>query len=464
MRKLPLLLLSFSVTAALFAANAPTPADRASATTASAAQTAAPAVTPPAAAGPREWIDPDTGHRVIRISDEPNSQSLYFHYNSYTPEGDKLVYSSPSGLFTVDLKTLGQGAPKIDWILDGRNTRVSLLMAAFKTRDAYYTTNGNLYAVNVDTKVSRLVASGVRPWGVNCDETFIGEMVNQVDPTGEAQPPTPPTLIPQRERMFGDKIKAGIPLTPDEEYAASKEDGLARRLLNPGSMAFVFTNLKTKDKVTVGYQYASIDHQQFSPTDPNLVVYAHEGTWHEVDRTWVIRTDGSDQHLIYKRQMDMEINGHEWWSWDGKTVWFDLQTPRSHDFWIGGVNVATGKVTKYHIQRNWWGVHFNSSRDDQLFASDGGDPTQVAFEKDGQWINLFRVQPDGSVTREKLVNLAKHNYVTGRGGIEPNLSISPDNKWVIFRSNIQGAVQVYAVEIGGDPAKISKPEKFVAGK
>ena len=40
--------------------------------------------------GPREWIDPDTGHRVIRLSDEPNSQSLYFHYNSYTPEGDKM--------------------------------------------------------------------------------------------------------------------------------------------------------------------------------------------------------------------------------------------------------------------------------------------------------------------------------------------------------------------------------------
>jgi hypothetical protein len=33
---------------------------------------------------PREWIDPDTGHRVIRLSDEPGSQSLYFHQNGYT--------------------------------------------------------------------------------------------------------------------------------------------------------------------------------------------------------------------------------------------------------------------------------------------------------------------------------------------------------------------------------------------
>jgi len=335
-------------------------------------------------------------------------------------------------------------------------------MAAFNSRDVYYTANGVLYAVNVDTKESRIVTTG-RPWGVNADETFVGSMVTQVDPTGKVQPPTPPTLIPQRERMFGDKIKAGIPLTPDEEYAATKEDGLARRLLNPNSMAFVFTNLKTNSSVTVGYQYASIDHQQFNPVDPNLVLYAHEGTWHELDRIWTIRTDGSDQRLMYKRQMDMEIVGHEWWSHDGKTIWFDMQTPRSHDFWIGGVNVATGKLTKYHIQRNWWGVHFNSSRDNTLFASDGGDPTQVAFCQDGEWINLFRVQPDGSVTREKLINLSKNNYVTGQGGIEPNVTITPDNKWVVFRANMHGGtVQVFAVEIGGDPAKISKPEKFVA--
>jgi oligogalacturonide lyase len=441
---------------------------------------AAPTTTPDL--GPREWIDPDTGHRVIRISNEPDSESLYFHYNAYTPEGDKMVFSSPRGIFTLDLKTLGQGVPKVDWIVDGRRdpnaaaggggrggrgggggggTSV-LLMAAFGSRDAYYTSNGALYAVNVDTKVSRLVITG-RPFGVNSDETYVGSMVNQEDPTGKVQPPTPPTLIPQRERMFGDKIKAGIPLTPDEEYAANKEDGLARRLLNPSSLAFVFTNLKTKTSVTVGYQYASIDHQQFNPVDPNLVLYAHEGTWHEVDRIWTIRTDGSAQRLMFKRTMDMEIVGHEWWGHDGKMIWFDMQTPRSKDFWIGGVNVDTGQLTQYHIQRNWWGVHFNSSRDNTLFASDGGDPTQVAFCQDGEWINLFRVQPDGSVTREKLVNMSQNNYVTGQGGIEPNVSITPDNKWVVFRANMHGGtVQVYAVEIGGDPAKISKPEKFVA--
>jgi oligogalacturonide lyase len=430
----------------------PSAADRATATL-TAAQTVATPARPPAAANPRAWVDPDTGHRIIRISDEPDSQSLYFHYNSYTPEGDKMIFGAPSGIWAVDLPTLGQGVPKLEWLVDGRATRVSPLMMAYHSRDFYYTSNGALYAVNVDTKASRQLMTGA-VWGVNSDGTIAGGMLAGEDPTGHVQPPPPPNLVPQRQRMFGDKIAQGIPLTPDEEFAANKEDGLSARLASPSSTAFLFTNLSTGSQLWTGFQYASIDHQQFSPTDPHLALYAHEGTWHEVDRIWTIRTDGTEQRLMFKRTMDMEIVGHEFWSYDGKTIWFDHQTPRSKDFWIGGVNVATGQLTNYHIERDWWGVHFNVNRDNTLFASDGGDPTQVAFSHDGMWINLFRVQPDGSVTREKLVNMSKHNYVTGAtrlgvqgGGIEPNVSITPDNKWVVFRSNIQGPVQVFAVEI-----------------
>jgi oligogalacturonide lyase len=43
--------------------------------------------------------------------------------------------------------------------------------------------------------------------------------------------------------------------------------------------------------------------------------------------------------------------------------------------------------------------------------------------------------------------MAKHNYVTGQHGVEPNLSITPDDKWVIFTGNMHGERHVYAVEI-----------------
>ncbi|HTH38859.1 MAG TPA: hypothetical protein VL572_12870, partial [Pyrinomonadaceae bacterium] len=64
---------------------------------------------------PREWIDPDTGHRVVRLSDESGSQSFYFHQNGYTASGDKLVFSTPKGLSTYNFKTKG-----IEQIVEGR--------------------------------------------------------------------------------------------------------------------------------------------------------------------------------------------------------------------------------------------------------------------------------------------------------------------------------------------------------
>ena len=108
------------------------------------------------------------------------------------------------------------------------------------------------------------------------------------------------------------------------------------------------------------------------------------------------------------------------WSWDGRTIWYDLQTPRSQAFWIAGVNIATGQRTQYRIDRDAWSVHYNVSRDNSLFMGDGGDETQVAFAPNGRWINLFTVQRDGTLKRERLIDMKEHNYVTGRGGVEPN--------------------------------------------
>jgi oligogalacturonide lyase len=397
---------------------------------------------------PSDWIDPDTGHRVIRLSTEPGSQTLYFHDNAYTPDGDKYVFSSPSGIMLIDLTTLGRSAPRPELVLPSAGGAY----AARRTREIYFTRRtpgaprgaggGQVFAYNVDSRRVRPVPNATRTL-INADETFTVAPIVAEDPTGKTPRPPQRAARPQLERMFPGKTMAE--LTPEQQYAVTKEDGLARRALNPEPMAFVFTNLKTAKADTVGYQYGWLNHMQFNPKDPNLLLYCHEGTWHEVDRIWTIRTDGSEMTLRHARSMDMEIAGHEFWSWDGRTIWYDLQTPRSQVFWIAGVNIATGQRTQFRIDRDAWSVHYNVSRDDSLFTGDGGDETQVAFSSNGRWINLFTVQRDGTLKREKLVNMAKHDYVTGRGGVEPNGSITPDKKWVIFTGNFDGARHVYAV-------------------
>ena len=394
---------------------------------------------------PADWIDPDTGHRIIRISTQPDSASFYFHQEMFTPQGDKMVFDTPSGIAVVDVKSLKAGPPKVDILV----SNASAIEMARRTRDVYFRRNGMLCAANVDTHKIREITRA-RALAINCDETFVVSTINADDPTGKTPKPEPRVMLPQHERMFPGIAVTN--LTPEQAAAARKEDSLSRRIANPRCMAFVFTDLRTGKSVTNGYQYAWLNHLQFSPTDPNLLLYCHEGTWHEVDRIWTIRTDGSAQRLMHQRTMDMEIAGHESWSHDGKTIWFDLQTPRSQDFWIAGVNMKTGKETHYHLDRDWWSVHYNMSWDEKLIAGDGGDPGQVAYAKDGKWINLFRPQRDGSITGERLVNLSRQNYY-GMDG-EPNSHITPDDKWVIFRSNFQGQLNVYAVEIARSPVKL----------
>src|ERR1700735_5420901 len=55
---------------------------------------------------PKTWVDKDTGHRVWRVSDEPNSGAFYFNVNAYTPDGKQMVYNSPSGVMVLDLATM----------------------------------------------------------------------------------------------------------------------------------------------------------------------------------------------------------------------------------------------------------------------------------------------------------------------------------------------------------------------
>src|SRR6267378_4460699 len=130
---------------------------------------------------PREWIDPDTGHRVIRLSDEPGSQSLYFHQNAYTPDGEKLIITTPTGLSTINLKTRA-----IEKVVDGR---VNVIITGRKTGNVYYTKNCVVYATDLNTKATREIAKLPARGSiatVNADETQLGGAITET-----AQPCVP---------------------------------------------------------------------------------------------------------------------------------------------------------------------------------------------------------------------------------------------------------------------------------
>src|SRR5262249_31709489 len=119
---------------------------------------------------------------------------------------------------------------------------------------------------------------------------------------------------------------------------------------------------------------------------------------------------------------------------------------------VASVDVQTGGRTWYHQFSDSDSIHHNTSPDSKLFCGDGnkGNPwillCRPILNRDDRTLgeNLIK---SGKLETERLVNLSKtaiheaHNY-----RLEPNPMFTPDQKYVIFRSNIFGEDYAFAVE------------------
>jgi oligogalacturonide lyase len=399
---------------------------------------------------PRTWIDADTGHRVTQLSVEPGTACLYFTQYSFTAGGTKLLMTTPHG--GIELVTLRTGA--IEPILAGQEAHP--LQTGRKTGAIFYVKDGFLSAYDPASRASRQLVKVPEHgslFAINSDETLaVGSITvgGERRELGQRHPPQPAGGY-----QPGDGIQLG-------DIAPSKHEQMDRRFEAHLPMILFTLNLQTGEYKELLHTTDWIDHFQFSPTDPLQLMFAHEGRQWRLDRVWLIRADGHSQPvLVHQRTMKMEIAVHEYWSNDGQWIWYDLQRPLSEDLWVAGYNPYSGQRLWYHLPPNHWSVHYNTSPDGKLFSGDGSDPIgtdELAMAEDAKWMFLFRPElvPDqpgetadqqqmiqvGKFTAERLVNLSEHDY-----SIEPNGQFTPDGKWLVFRSNMHGPIQVYAVEV-----------------
>ena len=423
---------------------------------------------------PKTWVDKDTGHRIIRLSDEPNSSGFYFNVNAYTPDLKTMIYTAPDGIHTMDMATrqtklLVPNPPRpadADQSSQFRFGGVHAIIAGRKTNSVFYTMTDPtshvtaIYKADVYTgAITKLtdLPKGMGVATINADETLGAGTINDVQTAVEYG----------ANRVNPPGVQAGPLVQP-----ANKGEMMEQRLAARTPLTLNTINLQTGKLTVLLHSTDWVNHLLFSPKDPNLLMYCHEGPWQKVDRIWMIHTDGSNNTLIHKRSIAMEIAGHEFWGLDGETIWYDWQPIKGQDFYLAGLDLSTGKKTAFHMERNEWSIHFNLTKDLDLFTGDGGDVGQVAKAPDGEWIELFRpemIRTDGALNdisffqpgvfhSEHLVNMSQHNYK-----LEPNVRFSPDKSLVIFTSNMFGPGFVFAVETAKaqnpNPAEVmSTPE------
>jgi oligogalacturonide lyase len=416
---------------------------------------------------PKTWVDKDTGHRVWRLTDEPGSSAFYFNVNAFSPDKRFMIYTAPDGIHTLDMHTHATRLlvpnppvpPDVQGFARFRYTNHTVVVghktdSIFFTRMDQATSRSVVYKADmISGEVTRLAMLPPRASivTINADET-LGAGVYEENENDAAQAYGRNSTRPQANATERP------PLFQPEDKGAMMERRLASRI--PVTL-FTVELATGKEHDLLRHSTDWDNHLLFSPSDPQLLMYCHEGPWQKVDRIWMIHTDGTHNTLIHHRTMLMEIAGHEFWGIDGDTIWYDWQFPKGEDFFLAGYDLKTGKRMAYHMQRNEWSIHFNVNEGATLFTGDGGDPGQVAHAPDGEWIYLFHPQwitgtgaldepqfiKPGVFHAERLVNMAHHNY-----RLEPNVRFSPDSKLVIFTSNMFGPSYVFAAEVDKAPA------------
>jgi len=352
---------------------------------------------------PDTFVDPKSGLRILHLSRFPNERSgvVYFHQNSFTADCrygmlDEQFADKWRHIYVFDFKTQ-KVVPLVTDVL------THYQFVSRKSHTIYYYACGAAWSVDIDTSKRRKIADLPESWGssdgfaLNADETILAASA-------------PAAYVP------GAAIE---------------------RIPNAMGSEMIYTiDIASGHIKEVWQETANLDHLQFSPTDPKLLMFAHEGNWATVDRIWTLRLGDARPILMYKRTIPGEMVGHEFWSPDGNWIWFQHGNRTLHEQnYVGAINVATAKARRLVHGDDWGGIHETWSHDGTFLVADG-DPRNKG-------IYLLEIDGD-NVKSTQLVDTSANDYKLA----EPNPHISPDNRWVTFTATLtSGPPQAFAVEL-----------------
>ncbi len=188
----------------------------------------------------------------------------------------------------------------------------------------------------------------------------------------------------------------------------------------------------------------TIGHPEFHPSDNTLLRYAGP-YW---DRMWVIHRDGSDNRLVYRRNVaEKEWIVHETWR-PGTRELVTTQWPHG----VIGVDIDTGAVRRIASFNAW---HPAMNRHGTLMCADTTFPDiglQLFDPRDG-------VGTPRTLCQSRSSNAGAHwntdhcPYDDGPVQVyapqhtHPHPSFSPDGRFIVFTSDHTGHAQLYEVAL-----------------
>lgn len=175
------------------------------------------------------------------------------------------------------------------------------------------------------------------------------------------------------------------------------------------------------------------NHAQFSPTDPDLVLFAQENhpdpitglTFPIVDRMWLIRR-GELARPVFSSPIRLT---HEWWDPGGDHVWCVW----GNEAWR--TNIATQEVEKIQWPSHCW--HAHTSRDLRHVVADSnerfyrGCPSKVGF-----------LNRESGIYVEIADNPEMKGIVGSQYHIDPHPRFCSQDRYIVFTTTVRGQVDL----------------------
>lgn len=364
--------------------------------------------------------------RIVRwqLTDHPSAGSYHFYFteNSFTKGKDTLYFFSERdtpGAMNVFCMDVSTGAMRR--ITDVRAPH--RLTACTKSPDGeklLYWLDDELTVMDVATRAQRALfraPKGFAPGRVslNCTGEWVGAQLNE-----EVGLQNGINYAGFEERMY--RIKRCL------YYLIPAAGGQARLIL--------------RDTAEGG-------HLQFSPVNPSLMMFCHEGPWHLVQQRIFLMDARTGEHWPCFRQSARDSVGHEFFTRDGE-IFFDNRGP-GHDGTITSDRTQAcaaqpapegfvpyvgraderGEVTAVYPMP-FYCNHYHSNTDMSLLVGDDVDDLEL--------IDLRQSPP-------KLEKLCTHHTSWHGQQTHCHPTFSWDDKRILYTSDATGHTELYLIEL-----------------
>ncbi|MDH7571078.1 MAG: oligogalacturonate lyase family protein, partial [Armatimonadota bacterium] len=144
-----------------------------------------------------------------------------------------------------------------------------------------------------------------------------------------------------------------------------------------------------------------ISHVNISPTQPDLILFCHEGPWHRVHRMWVVRASTGECWPLLQRALYTEKDGHEFFTASGRVITqYSRRESTAVNVWDEFHVViwpdGSGEE-RYALGRGHRATHVQAAHaDETLLVGDGAFPEgQEWVQKGRHFLSLIRHTADG---------------------------------------------------------------------